>query len=208
MLRAPLVLALLVALFPPPTAAGEKVEVIPFLGYRFGGSLTAAQTGESYNLDSSASYGLVVDIPLGDGTSMLELLWSRQDTEVRTGSIFEEADRFGLLIDSYQVGVVHELDDQQVRPFVTASLGATRFAVDRGSVSDSTVFSFTAGGGAKILFGEHVGIRLDGRLYAPFVSGSAGVVCGGGGGGGSCFLSFNGTVLWQIEATAGLIVVF
>jgi opacity protein-like surface antigen len=207
MRRALPVLALLAALLVPAARAGEGLEITPFVGYRFGGSLDA-YTGERYNLDSASSYGLGVDIPLGDGTSMLELFWSRQDTEVRTGGIFEEASRFDLGIETYQVGVVYELDEERIRPFVMAGLGATRFKIDRGSVSDSTVFALSAGGGAKFFFGDHLGIRLDGRIYAPFVGGSAGVACGGGGGGGGCFLSFSGNVLWQIEFGAGLVVAF
>lgn len=198
---------LLAALLAAPARGGEALEITPFVGYRFGGGLDA-YTGESYNLDSASSYGLGMDLPLGDGTSMLELFWSRQETEVRTGGIFEESDRFDLTLDSYQVGVVYELDEERVRPFLVASLGATRFEIDRGSVSDSTVFALTVGGGAKLFLGDHVGIRLEGRVYAPFVGGSTGVACSGGGGGGSCFLSFSGNVLWQLELGAGVIVAF
>ncbi len=50
----------------------------------------------------------------------------------------------------------------------------------------------------------HIGVRLDGRIYSTFVSSSSAIACGPVG----CVLAFSGSVLWQVEATVGLVIRF
>jgi hypothetical protein len=63
----------------------------------------------------------------------------------------------------------------------------------------------SGGGGVKLFPTRHVGVRLDGRVFAT-VGGlsTTGGVCGGYG----CLLGIDGTLFWQGEATAGLVFAF
>ena len=60
----------------------------------------------------------------------------------------------------------------------------------------------------ELRFGDHIGIRLEARLFGTFVNSSSALWCGGGSGGGGCSFGFSGDVLWQYEATAGLTFIF
>jgi hypothetical protein len=90
----------------------------------------------------------------------------------------------------------------RVRPFLTGVLGLTRF----GAADDYEVrFSVAAGGGVKLMPSRHVGLRLDGRVYAVFVDGNASAgICAPAG----CVIGLDLSVLWQAEFTAGLVLAF
>jgi opacity protein-like surface antigen len=185
-----------------PNAAAQKVELTPFAGLRFGGSISDI-TGVSYELDTAASYGLGLGFALSEETSV-ELLWSHQSTGFNRFA-YDDDGRVDLDIDVFQIGFVYEVTaDGSVQPFVGAGLGATRVAtvIDESS---STHFAIGFGGGVKLLFSDHVGIRLDGRLFGTF-AGSGGFTVGCGPGG--CILGFGGNLLWQGEVAAGLVIAF
>jgi hypothetical protein len=89
-----------------------------------------------------------------------------------------------------------------VRPFLTGLVGLTRYA----AVGDNEIrFTVAAGAGVKLMPARHVGIRLDGRVFATFadLDGRA-VACSPG----LCLLAFNADIVWQAEFSAGLIVRF
>ena len=83
-------------------------------------------------------------------------------------------------------------------------MGASHFSPDQDDLSSATRFSFGLGGGVKILPGDRIGIRLQGKIYGTYASGNAGMICGGGG----CSFGFSGNVMWQAEVSAGLILGF
>ena len=59
----------------------QAVDVVPFVGFRFGGDVGTQQIGTtaptSTTIDASASYGAVIDIPLS-APRAAELYYSRQ----------------------------------------------------------------------------------------------------------------------------------
>ena len=91
---------------------------------------------------------------------------------------------------------------RRVRPFLSGSVGLTRY----GSPGDDEIrFSAAGGGGVRLMPSRHVGVRLDGRIYAVFVDGHFGpAVCGGG----ACLIDVDVFVVWQAEFTAGLVIAF
>ena len=90
----------------------------------------------------------------------------------------------------------------RLRPFLTGTLGLTRYAAE----ADSELrFTLGAGGGMKLFPTPHVGLRLDGRVFATFVdAGGSVIACSPG----SCFLALHADVVWQAEFTAGVVVRF
>lgn len=196
------VLMLSVLVSVPVLAGDDAVEITPFVGYRFGGSADDYANGENYDLESSESFGLAVDIPLSD-ESRLELLYSGQSTDLKSTNA-SGTDRFGLDIQYFQVGGLYQPGDGTVQPFVGAALGATRLDPD-GDFGTETQFSFSFGGGAKVYLSEHIGLRFEGRVYGTITDGAGGAFCGSGGG---CTFAFAGNVLWQGEGIAGLIIAF
>jgi len=78
----------------------------------------------------------------------------------------------------------------------------TRYAIEGDNEFRLTI---GAGGGVKLFPVQHVGFRLDSRLFATFVDAAANVIaCGGGG----CLSTLHLNVVWQLEFTAGIVVRF
>ena len=184
------------------SAEAQTVEVSPFVGYRFGGDLYEVYTGAALDIDGAATVGGVVDVFVDRGVSF-SFVYAHQDAMIETEDSWGEASDFGRIsIDHWHAGGTQEFGAGGVRPFLIGTIGLTRF----GAPGDSEVrFSTAAGGGVKLMPTRHLGVRLDGRVYAVFMNGwtSAGV-CGGAG----CLVGVDVSLIWQAEFTAGLVLSF
>ena len=78
--------------------SNENVELIPFIGYRTGGSLSGQveNTVRDFGIKSDASYGGVIDVSLHQGNFKLEALYSRQSTEINGAGLLVPS---GLNVD-------------------------------------------------------------------------------------------------------------
>ena len=177
----------------------QGVEIAPLGGYRLGGDLFEIAAARPLDDDGAPAVGVVVDVPLHDGMQ-LEASFSHQQLDV-LGPIqpLQPASMWRISVDQWQVGGLQEYGGAKVRPFATGLLGLTRYALE----ADSEVrFMVSAGGGVKIFPVSHLGVRLDGRVFATFVDASAStVLCAGG-----CVARLHVSVAWQAEFTAGLVV--
>ncbi len=156
----------------PAQAQPRQFELTPTVGYRFFGDLEVDDTeflGASTDVEDGAAYGLSFDIPL---TSILklELLANHQTTDLTVDNgLFSHASHVADLdIDYYHVGLLVQFGSGQVRPFFVGSLGLARLDADFGAgVRESEDRpSASLGGGVKVFFSEHVGLRFEGRAYA------------------------------------------
>jgi hypothetical protein len=180
----------------------QSVEVAPFGGYRFGGDFFEIITGRPVDLDGALSMGIVLDVPLSGGLQF-EGLFSHQQADVSVpGQPFQPATHLRMSVDHWQGGALQEFGWGRLRPFVTGSLGLTRYA----AAADSEVrFSVAGGGGMKVFATPHVGLRLDGRVFATLVDAEGTVIaCSRG----TCLLAIHADVVWQAEFTAGVVVRF
>jgi hypothetical protein len=180
--------------------SAQPVEVALFAGYRFGGGFFELMTGQPVDLDGAPSLGVSLDVPLSNGVQ-LEGLFTHQHAHVLIPARgFRPAARWAISVDHWQGGGLQEFGRARVRPFLTGTLGLTRFA----AADDSEIrFTVGAGGGVKVFPSRHVGVRLDGRVFATFVDVDARF--GACTIDGVCFLSFNTDVLWQADFTAGVV---
>ena len=182
--------------------SAQTVEVVPFGGYRFGGELFEVASATPLDIDGALCFGATLEVFVTEDTSV-SFLFSRQETRVEFADWFgSSARRDTFSIDHWHLGGAQSLDDGPVRPFLTGSLGLTRF----GNGHDSEIrFSMAGGGGVKLMPSRHLGARLDGRIYAVFVDGG---IIGGVCGSGMCVIGVDVSVLWQAEFTAGLVLSF
>jgi hypothetical protein len=180
-------------------ASAQSIEVAPATGYRFGGDFFEVVTGRPVDLDGALSLGVALNVPLSNGLQF-EGLFTHQHARVFVpGGPFLPATQTHVSVDHWQGGGLQELSGGRVRPFLTGSLGLTRF----GAANDSEIrFTVGGGGGVKVFATRHVGLRLDGRLFATFLDADvrAGICSSGG-----CILSFHADVVWQADFTAGVV---
>lgn len=179
----------------------QAVDVMPFVGFRFGGDVGTQQLGTtaptSTTIDASASYGGVIDIPLSSPRAA-ELYYSRQQTKLSGSSTIGD-----VTMSVFHVGLVDTLPsaDQQLSWLLAGTLGATQLSAREGS---ETRPSIGLGGGFIWMASDHIGVRGDLRGLITFAgSGGGSAACGGG-----CSLSFHGSVVAQGELSIGLVARF
>lgn len=167
MRRALLALMLLIpaAAFAQPT----HVELTPFAGYRSNASVDSSSDlglNRDVRFDSSAFYGVALDIPLSHHWQ-LELLANRQKTSLRLDhGLLSPAQKLGdITLDYYQAGFLYQWGRGQVNPFVVVTAGAARLDPDFPQVAAEDYFAGSFGGGVKVFFSPNIGLRFDARGY-------------------------------------------
>jgi opacity protein-like surface antigen len=178
----------------PAVAGAVDVEVSPLLGYRFGGQFHEETTDRDVDLKESEAFGLAVDVEYSPD-KMVEVFYSRQSTSI------EDSD-FDIDVEYFQIGGVAEFTQDTYTPYAVGTIGATRFSPDGGFDSE-TRFSLTMGGGVKWYFNEHWAARVEGRAYFTVFDSDAEVFCVSSGG-ATCLFRVSGSVVWQVEALAGV----
>lgn len=163
-------LLLALAVVPPAHARTDRFELTPYVSYRFGGEVHDdgyyRNRNDSTDIDETEAYGITLDIPLPAGLA-LEFLVSRQQTSAQfDNGLFEPSTNLGDIDVTYaHVGVLYQWDVGQVVPFVVGSIGGTIFDPSFPGADSETRLSLGLGGGVKVFFAEHVGVRLEGRGF-------------------------------------------
>jgi len=175
----------------------SKFEITPYIGYQFGGQLHAVGTGD-YKLDDSLNYGIALDLTIRPGLQ-LELLYHRQDTEIRLITPI-----FDTSVEYFHIGGLYQLRWDRVSTFVLATLGTTHFNPDPAGLESEWRFSWSLGVGAKVFMSERIGFRIQGRLLSTWLSGTQDIYFGGPGG----VYIRSGYTMYQVALSAGLIIAF
>jgi len=197
-----IILAILTGL--PFIIFAQGVEVTPFGGYVFGGTLNG-DYGEVH-IDENAQYGGMISIAVSRVMD-LDLIYNRSDTKAHVnyynyGGYVQPSLEIPLSINYIQIGVTKNFRvSPVVSPFVGFNLGACDFA-PKEDYSDAWFFSVGFNAGAKIYFAKRIGLRLQAQGYIP-VQGSAFSMFVGTGG-TSAGVSVYSTLI-QFGFTGGLI---
>jgi hypothetical protein len=192
----------LLALSTPVLAEDVRVfEVTPYGGYRWGGEIDASSTpvfNVNGDIDSAGSYGIRFDFFVWKNLQ-IELLASRQSTDLVDDQGLFGADTLLSEIDVsyYHAGVIWQWENSRIKPYVGGTFGVARLEIDTPRSSDER-FSGSIGGGAKMYFNDHVGVRFDGRFFWTSLDGR---------GNDCCSNEFTDAML-QGEVSVGLILGF
>ena len=185
-----------------PALPARAIDLVPFVGLRFGGDL-GTQPGNgvtgptSVTIDSSVAYGGVIDIPYSQPRSV-ELYYSHQPTKLSGSSTVGD-----VTMNVLHIGLVDTLPsaDQQLSWLLIGTLGATELSATNGS---ATRPSIGLGGGFEWMATEHIGVRGDLRALLTFSgNGGGSASCGGG-----CSVNFHGSLLAQGELSLGIVARF
>jgi hypothetical protein len=198
------------------SANGQKLEITPLVGARYGGTLNVREDPQSAKtpatLDDSVVFGVAGGFRFGsvygcDGCDVIEFRWMRQNTHLglEDGSLVPNPltatapFRPSVTLDHFLGDFTHEFEIDEskiIRPFLTATLGAVRMATPAGA---ATRFVFGFGTGVKVFPKPRWGFRF-GVEYLPMVMHAAAqnVVCAGG-----CIVTVNAGVMNQFEVTGG-----
>lgn len=192
-LAALLVLAAVVA----RPALAQRLEIAPFAGYRFGGSLQNAANGDSYGIKAAFAYGGTVEMKLS-GQTRLHILYSRQETEFDTLA----TTTVPITLQYIQIGGTRDMTHRgAARPFVTGALGLGIATLPGTSVASQTKFGMHAAVGVTTPSTSRLAARAEFRGYLTFVGDQA---IAGSCGGAGCNIVFATSTLFQGEVAVGL----
>ena len=192
-------------LSPQALLAQSNFELSPFIGYRLGGELDNFDVNETFDFDESDSYGVVLDFRVAPG-AYVEVLFSSQETELEqdSGLFFGDLPLFEIDVDYWHVGGLYQWELGQVIPYVVGTAGITELDPQVPGLSSETRPSIGFGGGVKIMFGDHFGVRLEGRGFTTFIDSDSETFCNNFG----CYGFRDTDYLWQFEARGGLVFAF
>ena len=195
-----------------PTARaddGPTFEATPFVGYRAGGRFEGERPLDSSEFEVDVKDGSSFGLDLGlyrDETSFYELLYSRQEA----GLDSREAALAGVDVRTEYLhfgGTLLFPRDRGYVPYLSLTIGATRYSADQGYGSD-TKFSGSLGGGLRLPFNENVAATLGVRGYLTLIESDTSIFCKSDSEGGGCLVRSSGSTFFQAEALLGLTVRF
>ncbi len=211
LMRAALAAFTLVLLFPavPTARADVRAEITPFVGYRMSGSFDVERsdgTGtQSVDVEDSSAWGIDVGI-YATPDAFYEFLYSTQTTNLDSRDpaiagvdVTTEYFQFG--------GTAFFPADQWPVPYLSLTIGATRYSADQGYGSD-TKFSGSLGGGLRLPFNDNVAATLGVRGYLTLLESDTSIFCKSDSQGGGCLVRSSGSTFFQAEALLGLTVRF
>ena len=201
-------LVLAALLFAPALQAQTNFEISPFLGYRLGGELDDLDFGDSFDFEDTDSYGVTLDFRVSRNT-FIEVFYSSQETELEldTGLFFGDEDLFDIDIEYIHAGAMFQWELGQIIPFAVVTGGITQLDPAPAGLDSETRPSLGLGGGVKAMFGDHFGIRLEGRGIGTFIDSDNDSFCRRERR-GRCYGYDDSETLWQFEARAGLVFAF
>jgi hypothetical protein len=173
-----IVAALVFAAFP--VAAQDRtgtVEISPFAGGYFGGTLYAGSTAifrGDVDVATAATYGLRVAVNVNN-TFAVEASFSGAKPDLDTPSgdtLWGSSGKVGELETyNYELDAVFNFGKGRVIPYFTIGGGLTtmKATVKGSSTSTDTRFSPVMGFGLKVFVTPHVGFRFDGRIRSTYI---------------------------------------
>jgi hypothetical protein len=211
LMRAALAAFTLVLLLPtvPSARADVRAEITPFVGYRMSGSFDVERsdgTGtQSVDVEDSSAWGIDVGI-YATPDAFYEFLYSTQTTNLDSRD--PAIAGVDVTTEYYQFGGTAFFPaDQWPVPYLSLTIGATRYSADQGYGSD-TKFSGSLGGGLRLPFNENVAATLGVRGYLTLIESDTSIFCKSDSEGGGCLVRSSGSTFFQAEALLGLTVRF
>lgn len=197
-------ISVMLMLNPAIGAAAEgplEFSLTPVAGNRTGGEFHLAGAATTVGLDADTAYGLLVN-----WRDKANTLWEvSYATSTRRSEANEVLPAVDVELDAIEVGGLYHGLQPTVRPFLSATIGATRVAT---SNDDDVYVSGSLGTGLLLAPEARIGARLEARVRAAFIRSSGDFFCGFDGVVGTCAVRVDSNTLTQWEAFAGIVVRF
>ena len=183
-----------------PCSFAEDTEISVFSGYRMGGELTSASSGNTAEFDDSSSLGFIFATDYGP-EHVMEFLYSKQNTALREIGAYPFTGNtlFNVDIEYFQLGGSQIWSDKKIDKFFGAGLGIIQLDPDDAAFTSKSRFAMSFGGGMVYKITKNIGLRLELRAYFSTFSSSS-TFCDEG---NDCIIVGNG-FMQQLDANAGI----
>ena len=179
-------------------------EITPYGGYRYGGEFKETDRNFSIDLDDNESFGIILNARHSPVTQW-EILYSRQETSADTAGLGLSDPSLDINVEYLQAGGTYLWDGDHVRPFLAATLGVTQIDVSNPGFDSDSFFSFSLGLGLQVRPTDRLGIRLEARGFGTLLDSNSDLFCEFGPTNNICAVRIDGTIMWQVEAIAGIV---
>ena len=197
--------ALLPAALPARAEEPSPFQAALHAGYRVGGSLEDATTGDERDLDEGAGFALALELRYKPGDDRFYQLWySRQESAVSDALASYDVDIEYLHLG----GTIPIGDRERAQPYFAAGLGGTRFSSSEPGAQDKTRFSGSLALGVAVPLAEHAALRFEARGYATAADTDSTIFCRSDNGTGFCRIVASGSIIVQAEVLAGVAIRF
>ena len=190
-----------------PTFAQEQpfdFELTPYGAYRVGGEFDETDGPLSIDLDDSESFGFIFNARHSPVTQW-EILYSREETSADASGLGLSDPAPDLTVEYLHAGGTYLWDGEHVRPFLAATLGVTQIEVSNPGFDSDSFFSFSLGLGLQVRPTDRLGIRLEARGFGTLLDSDTDIFCEFGPNNNICAVRVDGTIMWQVEAIAGIV---
>ena len=185
----------------PAAPAKYRVELIPLIGVRGGADLEADRPAvPPATANPALSFGLTIDVFLRPD-AWFEVFVDHQTLHFTSDPSAFGTSSFEFAVDYLQFGGGYGPAEGRVQPYVTASVGLTRYGANSGDVGSTIGLSGSLGGGMKVPVGKRLALRFEFRGYATLTDAEISATCGPG-----CFVNFAADGWYQLAGTVGLAV--
>lgn len=181
-----------------------KFEVTPYGAYRFGGNFEETTGNIAIEIDDNSSHGLILNARHSSITQW-EILYSHQETNADTLGLGLPDPVLDVDIDYLHAGGTYLWEAEHVRPFLSATLGMTQIDISTPGYDSDSFFSFSVGLGLQVRPTDRLGIRFEARSFGSLLDSDTDLFCQTGPANNICAVRIDGTVLWQVEAIAGIV---
>jgi opacity protein-like surface antigen len=177
--KAKILFVIILMAFVSKTAGATQFEFMTFAGLRTGGHFSV--TGEDFvrfSFDDGLTYGLTFGI-VTRSNFQVEFMWSREDSLLRASLLGGSGlELFDVHVDQYHLNFVILLKNgmSRVQPYILIGLGATYFD-PKPATSGETRFSWSLGGGVKVMFHDMIGLRLQAKWTPTYINTSDYIFC-------------------------------
>ena len=184
-------------------AAAQTVEIVPFGGYRFGGSFDVVDGGRVVEVKEAASVGASLSVSVAEDGE-IEVLFARQATRLASDALFTSTPLFDLVVETWQLGGNYLLRDAEdrLRPYIGAGLGITRLVPEPSDLESETRFSASFAAGVKVQLARHFGLRFEARGFFTVLESDSRVFCDSFHG---CLVQTSNSELSQGEVRGGFV---
>jgi hypothetical protein len=197
-------LVLLAAAVPAWAQAPQKNSVSVTAGYRFGGELDDASTGDTWEFTEGPAYAVAIAFGI-DYRSQYELYIGRRSGELalRASGLAPAVARIGVDVTYLQFGGTYFYEEVGRGLYLLGGVGLTNLDPREPGLDAETNFSLNVGIGYMVPLAGRVSLKIEGRGFATLVSSSGALFCSGG-----CVVQIQGDTFAQGEVSAGIAVRF
>src|SRR4051812_19151130 len=142
-------------------AADNRIEIVPYAGFRTGGDFEFEDVQQHAYVDSEGSLALALNLDI-DANSQYQVYFSQQATRIEPNP----ANPAGTDLDIAYLhfgGTLTPDTSLALKPYLVGTLGATWFSPDAVGAHDSTQLSIALGGGLRFPVRPRFSFLLEAR---------------------------------------------